>query len=92
MPWLAGLKMGWEKDTGQGIPDDSRKNLIAYWHSYSHEAQSQLIIYKIINKSFWTPCKLLKLKGDVVRRRGLLFPYYIFVKKQRICGKRLYIS
>lgn len=62
VPKLDGLKTCWEKDLAQMIPENNWKKLYASWHCYSREAQSQLICYKILNRSYWTPSKLARLK------------------------------
>lgn len=61
VPKLDGLKTCWEKDLAQMIPENNWKKLYASWHCYSREAQSQLICYKILNRSYWTPSKLARL-------------------------------
>lgn len=61
-PQLEGLKMCWEKDVGEDTLVDSW-NKLASWHKCSCEMQSQLIHYKIINRSHWTPCRL-KLRDN----------------------------
>lgn len=61
-PPLDGLKKCWERDIEEEIDDDVWNKLVMSWSKCSREAQSQLIHYKIINRSYWTPCKLAKLK------------------------------
>ena len=59
---LEGLRLCWEEDVGGNIEVGRWRELVASWHTCSREAQSQLILYKFINRSYWTPCKLAKLK------------------------------
>ena len=49
------VKNGFGKKVDGRIPDDSWQNLIASWHTYPHEVQSQLILNKTINRRY---CKL----------------------------------
>ena len=62
VPKLDGLKVCWDRDLAQEIPENNWKKIVASWHCYSCEAQSQLICYKILNRSYWTPSKLARLK------------------------------
>lgn len=61
-PHLEGLRLCWEKDVDEQIPADRWMKLVASWHNCSREAQSQLIQYKLLNRSQWTPSKMAKLK------------------------------
>lgn len=61
-PHLEGLKLCWERDLGIQIAEDSWKKLLASWYGCSRETQSQLIQYKLLHRSYWTPSKLVKLK------------------------------
>uniref|UniRef100_A0A3P8RLF1 Reverse transcriptase domain-containing protein n=1 Tax=Amphiprion percula TaxID=161767 RepID=A0A3P8RLF1_AMPPE len=48
-PGLSGLKRMWKDITGS-------------WYKISREMKTRLIIYKIIHRCYWTPCKMAKLK------------------------------
>ena len=52
----------WEKDVGEQILKARWKKLVVFWHNCSYEAQSQLIQYKLLNRSHWAPNTLAKLK------------------------------
>lgn len=62
VPKLNGLKVCWDRDLDWEIPEIDWKKLCASWYCYSRETQSQLICYKILNRSYWTPSKLARLK------------------------------
>lgn len=72
-PRLEGLKVCWEKDVGEDISTESWEKMVASWHRCSRETQSQLVHYKVLNRSYWTPCKMAKLRlrdSDVCWRCG----------------------
>ncbi len=54
--------MSCEKVVGERLAKDRWEKLVASWHTCSCEAQSHLIQYKLLNRSYWTPSKLAKLK------------------------------
>ena len=87
MPKLNGLKVCWDRDLAQEIPENDWKKLCASWYCYSRETQSQLICYTILNKSYWTPSKLARLKlrnsdaGDAIERWELWCICYMSVIK-----------
>ena len=90
VPKLDGLKVCWDRDLAQEIPENDCKKLCASWYCYSRETQSQHICYKILNRSYWTPSKLARLKlriyaGDVIERWVLWCICYMSVIKLMSC-------
>lgn len=61
-PKLAGLKLSWESDIHEVISEEAWENLVTKWCKFSREAQSQLIFFKVLNRRYWTPSKLARLK------------------------------
>uniref|UniRef100_A0A3P8RUG3 Reverse transcriptase zinc-binding domain-containing protein n=1 Tax=Amphiprion percula TaxID=161767 RepID=A0A3P8RUG3_AMPPE len=61
-PGLSGLKKVWEEDLGGEISEEMWKDITGSWYKISREIQTRLIIYKIIHRCYWTPCKMAKLK------------------------------
>lgn len=61
-PKLDGLKRAWEEDLGGGIVMEIWKEIVGSWCKTSREVQTRLITYKIIHRSYWTPCKMARLK------------------------------
>lgn len=81
-----------ENETVQGIQMTVWNKEKAYFHTYRHEVQWQLILCTVINSSFGTLCKLARwtlmtYAGEVEKRWGTLFSY--ICEKLKVCGKRL---
>lgn len=61
-PKTDGLKRSWEEDLGREISQEVWKDIVGSWYRTSREMQTRLITYKIINRGYWTPCKMARLK------------------------------
>jgi len=61
-PNLNGLKVAWERDLGGAIKEETWKQVVSKWHTNLRETQSQLINYKILNRCYWTPSRLARIK------------------------------
>ena len=59
-PKLDGLKRAWEEDVGGGIARVKWEEIIGSWYKTSREIQIRLITYKVINRSYWTPCEMAR--------------------------------
>ncbi len=54
--------MAWEKDIGQSIQQQQWKEMTSSWHTSVREVQTQFTNYKILNRSYWTPSRMARLK------------------------------
>ena len=61
-PSFEGLKKCWERDTGEEISGEMWAQIIGSWFKVSREMQTRLISYKILNRTYWTPCKMARLR------------------------------
>lgn len=60
-PDLSSLRKVWEEDLGGGIDEKIWKKITGSWYKISREIQTKLIMYKIIYRIYWTPCKMSRL-------------------------------
>lgn len=60
-PSYKGLKRRWERDIGEEISGETWVQIIESWFKVSREMQTRLISYKILNRTYWTPCKMARL-------------------------------
>ena len=69
-PKLDRLRRAWEEDIGGCIAMETWEEIVWSWYKTSREVQTSLITYKDINKRYWTPCKMARLKYGTLRARN----------------------